>query len=536
MISQNISSFKDNPEFIFTTSSVSKTLLIDPHSGKVLQTHLINPKEDSKQLVTNEDMMTIIIKENELQCFKINEKLIWTLRVTEVSALGEVSLETDNGLTNYNPLTQNSMVESLFNTKQEFQENFREYLHELEGKNPDIIRNIADRSCTSSELIELEAGFAKWVEERENNTSLPILRSFLIGLVCLLSYFIYAIIKRIKEVKLQVSYGNRLTQQNMSNIRFVNFPNHVTKREFVEVHKNITDDAKQVDRIKSLITNGNYNRTNNTLFINRRFYNSSNNQLPSGEEASFSHLSSSHSLIKKDVSSKEVETFSANCSVLEEGRFLRNFDKIEAIGEGGFGIVFKAEHRLDQKYYAVKVIEVKVDKISSLPEHEVIKEAKTMIKFNSSYFVRYCTCWFESRDSFDLNVKLSDHTAVSEMAKSFRLNSVNSDVLSDESLIKNGADIWDESVKESERIDDSVNLSPKRISTKSLHNVIGTFKTIYFFMQMEFCDGTTLKTLIEQKQSIDGQNACFIFLQLVKAVVEMHSNKIIHRDLKCKDN
>lgn len=40
-------------------------------------------------------------------------------------------------------------------------------------------------------------------------------------------------------------------------------------------------------------------------------------------------------------------------------RFLLEFDKIECLGKGAFGRVFKARRKLLQKFYAVKIVHCK---------------------------------------------------------------------------------------------------------------------------------------------------------------------------------
>ena len=37
-------------------------------------------------------------------------------------------------------------------------------------------------------------------------------------------------------------------------------------------------------------------------------------------------------------------------------RFLKDYDHIEPIGDGGFGQVYKAREKLLDKYYAVKIV------------------------------------------------------------------------------------------------------------------------------------------------------------------------------------
>ena len=69
-----------------------------------------------------------------------------------------------------------------------------------------------------------------------------------------------------------------------------------------------------------------------------------------------------------------------NFSLCDTGRFINNFDNIQLIDKGGFGVVFKAMHKIDGCYYAIKVIKFELnidDKISKIKE---VDEIKTMMK------------------------------------------------------------------------------------------------------------------------------------------------------------
>jgi eukaryotic translation initiation factor 2-alpha kinase 3 len=44
--------------------------------------------------------------------------------------------------------------------------------------------------------------------------------------------------------------------------------------------------------------------------------------------------------------------------VLEDGRYENQFDDMDVLGKGGFGIVMKAKHKLEGTIYAVKRIRV----------------------------------------------------------------------------------------------------------------------------------------------------------------------------------
>ena len=50
----------------------------------------------------------------------------------------------------------------------------------------------------------------------------------------------------------------------------------------------------------------------------------------------------------------ERPTIKIPATSFDQSRFRRDFNILEEIGKGGFGIVYKVEHRLDNSIYAVK--------------------------------------------------------------------------------------------------------------------------------------------------------------------------------------
>jgi len=63
----------------------------------------------------------------------------------------------------------------------------------------------------------------------------------------------------------------------------------------------------------------------------------------------------------------------------------RNFENIEAIGEGSFGKVFRGYHKLDHKVYAIKKME------TSSP----FREIEILSNLEHGNIVRYYSCWEE---------------------------------------------------------------------------------------------------------------------------------------------
>ncbi|NXA83902.1 E2AK2 kinase, partial [Thryothorus ludovicianus] len=140
--------------------------------------------------------------------------------------------------------------------------------------------------------------------------------------------------------------------------------------------------------------------------------------------------------------------------------FLDLFEKIEPIGRGGFGNVFKATSKCDKTTYAIKRIEF---------TKKVEREAEGLAKLTHENIVRYHCSW----KGYDC-IKHPD---------------------------------------------------PSRNSNE---------KIICFFIQMEFCEQGTLENWIaknreHRKYHAMAQNK---FLQILKGVEYIHSEELIHRDLK----
>ncbi|XP_048363565.1 interferon-induced, double-stranded RNA-activated protein kinase isoform X2 [Sphaerodactylus townsendi] len=78
-------------------------------------------------------------------------------------------------------------------------------------------------------------------------------------------------------------------------------------------------------------------------------------------------------------------------------KFLDNFVDIEKIGSGGFGRVFKAKHKIDEKLRAVKRVELNLEEEMA----EAKREVKALADLKHDHIVRYYGCWI-GKDSFNL--------------------------------------------------------------------------------------------------------------------------------------
>ena len=76
--------------------------------------------------------------------------------------------------------------------------------------------------------------------------------------------------------------------------------------------------------------------------------------------------------------------------VNKTSRYATDFEELEEIGRGGFGIVCKAQHRLDGNIYAIKKIYMS-DKYNS----RIRREITYLSSLNNQYIVRYFQTWVE---------------------------------------------------------------------------------------------------------------------------------------------
>nr|XP_045611795.1 eukaryotic translation initiation factor 2-alpha kinase 1-like isoform X2 [Procambarus clarkii]XP_045611796.1 eukaryotic translation initiation factor 2-alpha kinase 1-like isoform X2 [Procambarus clarkii]XP_045611797.1 eukaryotic translation initiation factor 2-alpha kinase 1-like isoform X2 [Procambarus clarkii] len=76
---------------------------------------------------------------------------------------------------------------------------------------------------------------------------------------------------------------------------------------------------------------------------------------------------------------------------LLDDRYTREFTEVEILGKGGFGVVVKAEHRLDGRFYAIKIIPVKDDGKSD--QANLLREVTSLAQLDHPHIVRYHCAW-----------------------------------------------------------------------------------------------------------------------------------------------
>jgi serine/threonine protein kinase len=85
---------------------------------------------------------------------------------------------------------------------------------------------------------------------------------------------------------------------------------------------------------------------------------------------------------------------------LVDGKYLSSFKQKEILGYGGFGVVWKVQHKLEKQEYAVKIVPLLID-IEAIVTRSLFREIDAMLKMNNERVVRYVTCWLESLNNLE---------------------------------------------------------------------------------------------------------------------------------------
>lgn len=242
---------------------------------------------------------------------------------------------------------------------------------------------------------------------------------------------------------------------------------------------------------------------------------------------------------------------------LASSRFDQEFDRLEQLGRGGFGEVWRARSRVDHKEYAVKMVRYRFNQEDGPFEHPALREAQAWAHVDHANAVRYHAAWVEVDDDEDPEqvdcVELPLHTAVSmPEATSHKEASCDgsvSSIISDDytnGVIFEAPEHGHANQNVTSKVDtyqpqQEMQVVPRKVEAVRADR--GKRATLY--LQTELVRGGTLREWIDkrnaafaagdlddvQKQS-SSEAAEVIFRQTVDAVANLHSQGLVHRDIK----
>lgn len=172
----------------------------------------------------------------------------------------------------------------------------------------------------------------------------------------------------------------------------------------------------------------------------------------------------------------------------------QNFTRIEEVGDGGFGVVYKALSKFESKWYAIKKIPIKIRVGQDIRKTSVFREVAAMINISHANIVRYITSWAqEARPS----------------------------------LAPSKPDAGDSDASGAEESYLDISTATRKGSSSE---VVET-KRVDLIIQMEYCSGSNLSNYL-RKAPISNSEAYLIFSQILEGLSYLHLKGIIHRDLK----
>ncbi|XP_031334945.1 eIF-2-alpha kinase GCN2 isoform X2 [Photinus pyralis] len=279
--------------------------------------------------------------------------------------------------------------------------------------------------------------------------------------------------------------------------------------------------------------------------------------------------------ITKNVSPEPILTDIRTLSHSNSGgqsRVESEFEVMQWIGKGAFGDVLKVRNKLDGGHYAIKRIELN-PKNKQL-NRKITREVKLLSKLNHENVVRYYNAWIES-------ATIDDDTPPSSRTDSSNVTNLPKTVHKDELTFKNDVEMlapplkdveWsisyeskskpgvvdDESSDDDDEEDWGVILDVESSDSDSIQferddsettcdesNSITTAndsmhvdatprgRVIQFmYIQMEFCEKSTLRTAIDSDLYMDQDRISRLFREIIEGLAHIHQQGMIHRDLK----
>ncbi|XP_058461122.1 eIF-2-alpha kinase GCN2 [Malaya genurostris] len=235
----------------------------------------------------------------------------------------------------------------------------------------------------------------------------------------------------------------------------------------------------------------------------------------------------------------------------EKSRLQTEFEVLSHIGKGAYGDVLKVRNILDNRQYAIKRILLPAR--SKQFYKKMTREVELLSRLNHENVVRYYNSWVETVSPGDdphhgaessCDWSLSAGSARKRVAK--QNSEKNSDWMLDCMAIDSSTDDDDEDDEDSsdgiEFVDSNGEVATYGTYSECATGENGKGKTngtsvapvemLYMYIQMEFCEKSTLRTAIDSGLYQDVDRVWRLFREIAEGLSHIHQQGMIHRDLK----
>lgn len=249
-----------------------------------------------------------------------------------------------------------------------------------------------------------------------------------------------------------------------------------------------------------------------------------------------------------DLSSEDYPPW--NDAPKGNSRLENEFEKLQWLGRGAFGDVLKVKNKLDGCLYAIKQIEL--SPVSKQLYKKITREVKLLSRLNHENVVRYYNSWIETTvvehssnstpTPHKAEDKMLDMLPIREVSLEWSVSKRNVSESSDDS---SSHDCWITFLPGSgESDDDGIGDDSKTTETLDSKCVGENLNTCssglsaasltqhFMYIQMEFCEKSTLRTAIDDGLYTDEKRVWRLLREVIEGLSHIHQQGIIHRDLK----
>ncbi|KAF2367183.1 RWD domain [Trinorchestia longiramus] len=266
---------------------------------------------------------------------------------------------------------------------------------------------------------------------------------------------------------------------------------------------------------------------------------------------------------RKDTESAEG-TEKRNKSLSDEPppcdcRFVKDYEMLGLIGEGGFGRVHKVRNIVDNNVYALKQVHLNQRGREGREMQRILREVQCLSSLSHDHVVRYYTSWIEDvappKDACDsysedeeiyseTDSKTEKTTHSREIYPKIRFDDEDDDDDDEDDESDVSITFSDEAVDSDESnsiifVDTSEEVMNSEMSPgvtekkkKTLQMKIPPPKLLYLFIQMEYCENNTLKHAIDDNLYTKDSRLWRMFRGIINGLDYLHTKNVIHRDLK----